>query len=1013
MPPFSRLPRVVLGALLAPLIFGFFLLPAAPVAHAQCGGGTGNAYTVYRLAGGCNGLETGPTVTLYFAFFTRVGLAPVVWSAPFGVNVRGMTRGDAFRDRFFLAASNSTPAGTSLRIEDGCFCENPATGFPDVFFSLRWGLDEWRAGTYYGIGYAPTPVGPFVAVTINTPVPFPAGAGVVPGTCVPCPFAVEEAREEGIAPRSGQPVMALHQDTVSDGLQEWAPSDFNFERSIGWLEVHPSSNPCGPLDEIDRWDGLSPEDVFCFEGAGGDSTWPANIANPSSWTHESRHSWDDQMPYDPWHLEFDPDYDSKGNTCTFSDDWMWAAKPEGSDLSSNGFSALLVSPVIDVDGWTGGVVAYSEYVSAPAENLDATNQLVRAYDVNEGWGQWLDPDGYADVGGGAGWAMDRALEVTEFLGTDVDSLQVAFEVLDLSTPTDLAWGNHGGTQYLIDNVSVGSFDGAGTRFSAFPEDLFSDTFALSDPAHNSTRSNSAEGTGSVVDGEKFRISITSSFGISAANVRMHWRVGSGAPPVFGAWQSKAMDLSVSVGSTGTDEGTYVATIGADDGGLEDQTDSGDGLIWQAGQIVEYYVRAEDNLANLAFFPPDAESGDYLDFETLPHLRDNGFGDRILIVDDFGGTLVDFENSGTYDPVTETILDPVFDEPEDMVERGLGLVYGLAEPESVPGWDIYDVSERRGEQGREPRGFALPGAGLGGLVEAGVPVYDAVIWLTGDLSLSTVSDDGRAAIAAYIEAGGHVLLMGDDVASQLGGPASGAAATDFLADYFGAVASAPDQVGAAALNVEGVAGTAFSGLMCGVFARCPGNRTLDRLTLAPADPNRTSTVLATFERGQALDDGRPAILKSVRNASSGVGVVAGFCASALLSDVCRADFLFAILTNEFGLTASGYVPSSGGGVDVPSVVAAGQTSLGFANPSPFRSATSIRFSLPEKAPVSLRVYNVAGQLVRTLVDEVVDAGRHDVVWNGRSDLGRSAASGVYLYRIETPGFVKTRKVTRLR
>ena len=59
--------------------------------------------------------------------------------------------------------------------------------------------------------------------------------------------------------------------------------------------------------------------------------------------------------YDGWHLEFDPKYKNKGNTCDFSNDWMWAAKPAANAIPANGFDYFLVTPVIDVGGRRAGV----------------------------------------------------------------------------------------------------------------------------------------------------------------------------------------------------------------------------------------------------------------------------------------------------------------------------------------------------------------------------------------------------------------------------------------------------------------------------------------------------------------------------------------------------------------------------------------------------------------------------------------------------------------------------------
>lgn len=72
------------------------------------------------------------------------------------------------------------------------------------------------------------------------------------------------------------------------------------------------------------------------------------------------------------------------------------------------------------------------------------------------------------------------------------------------------------------------------------------------------------------------------------------------------------------------------------------------------------------------------------------------------------------------------------------------------------------------------------------------------------------------------------------------------------------------------------------------------------------------------------------------------------------------------------------------------------------PNPFRSATSIGFSLPVEQPVSLDVFDVQGRLVRSLVSGRRAAGFHQVAWDGRDETGRASPSGVYLYRLATAG-----------
>ncbi|MBU2501528.1 T9SS type A sorting domain-containing protein [bacterium] len=79
-----------------------------------------------------------------------------------------------------------------------------------------------------------------------------------------------------------------------------------------------------------------------------------------------------------------------------------------------------------------------------------------------------------------------------------------------------------------------------------------------------------------------------------------------------------------------------------------------------------------------------------------------------------------------------------------------------------------------------------------------------------------------------------------------------------------------------------------------------------------------------------------------------------------------------------------------------------------SPNPFNPMTVIRFNLPRDTQVALRVYNVRGQVVETLVNRTLGAGEHRVTWDAKD-----SPSGVYFYRIETPGFSETRKMIMLK
>lgn len=66
------------------------------------------------------------------------------------------------------------------------------------------------------------------------------------------------------------------------------------------------------------------------------------------------------------------------------------------------------------------------------------------------------------------------------------------------------------------------------------------------------------------------------------------------------------------------------------------------------------------------------------------------------------------------------------------------------------------------------------------------------------------------------------------------------------------------------------------------------------------------------------------------------------------------------------------------------------------PNPFNPTTTINYSINEKGIVRLQVYNILGQLVRTLVNQTVSAGNYSIVWDGKNDSGTMVSSGVYIY-----------------
>ncbi len=78
------------------------------------------------------------------------------------------------------------------------------------------------------------------------------------------------------------------------------------------------------------------------------------------------------------------------------------------------------------------------------------------------------------------------------------------------------------------------------------------------------------------------------------------------------------------------------------------------------------------------------------------------------------------------------------------------------------------------------------------------------------------------------------------------------------------------------------------------------------------------------------------------------------------------------------------------------------------PNPFNPTTSLMFSLKENERVTIKVYNIKGQLVNTICDDVMEAGNHRIVWNGNDERGKMVSTGVYLFRMKTDNYTGTLK-----
>ncbi|MBW6516017.1 MAG: T9SS type A sorting domain-containing protein, partial [Candidatus Cloacimonetes bacterium] len=83
------------------------------------------------------------------------------------------------------------------------------------------------------------------------------------------------------------------------------------------------------------------------------------------------------------------------------------------------------------------------------------------------------------------------------------------------------------------------------------------------------------------------------------------------------------------------------------------------------------------------------------------------------------------------------------------------------------------------------------------------------------------------------------------------------------------------------------------------------------------------------------------------------------------------------------------------------------------PNPFNPETRISFTLGKESEVKILIYNIRGQLVKSLLETRMQDGQHTVLWDGKDDLGRLVGSGLYFYTLQTDDYRATRKMIMLK
>ncbi|NIM20732.1 MAG: T9SS type A sorting domain-containing protein [Candidatus Latescibacteria bacterium] len=304
-----------------------------------------------------------------------------------------------------------------------------------------------------------------------------------------------------------------------------------------------------------------------------------------------------------------------------------------------------------------------------------------------------------------------------------------------------------------------------------------------------------------------------------------------------------------------------------------------------------------------------------------------------------------------------------------------------------------------------------------------PNYQLIIWNSGDLSSGTVGDgsnikaDDFAMLDFFLDQHPNptmegIYFSGDDMAEEWAGltnPSSSAFINKFIShnlvsgDHTGSHGKSPLVIGEdGGIFDHGVPDEEDTIV---VYGGCPTINDFDVI-----QPAGGTSLEMTYGGTGLATDGAVVAFDTLNALGNRVSVVlSGFSFHYIRDDVPaplsdRDDHLVDIIRHLVSF------PSDPTGIgETPRYT----NSLAQNYPNPFNPITTIEYSIKERAHVSLKVYNVAGQLVRRLVNEEKPAGEYTKGWNGRNDEGNPVSSGVYFYRIVTKNFTQTKKMILLK
>ena len=270
--------------------------------------------------------------------------------------------------------------------------------------------------------------------------------------------------------------------------------------------------------------------------------------------------------------------------------------------------------------------------------------------------------------------------------------------------------------------------------------------------------------------------------------------------------------------------------------------------------------------------------------------------------------------------------------------------------------------------------------IGSLAAFTIP--PVIVWMTGNDTVEAMTAAERNLILDHLNTGGSAIISGQNIAEY-------SDSADLLLEKTLGIRWTGN---VAPWLVVGFAGDPIGNGVSYSFGGGAGNQTsIDRLELAPGALGTPTKTL--YHKFPGSDTTMLAAARIVGPGGFWTAAFYGFGLEGLPAE--RLDSLLARSLRFFDQTVTSADPS-----DQVRAPLAFELSQNY--PNPFNPSTTIQFSLPARAAITVRIFDISGRQVRSLLKEEREAGSHSVIWDARDDRGQEISSGVYFYRLEASG-----------